>query len=334
MACSQMSIRASCRAGCDRIHPPQMQPNSVTDAAPAVLIAALVFRHSTQQTSTGAIPVPQIIPQKAIEMWTALAVLKVFGGRATVYPHGSQPDPLAWPDNLGLWFIVEPRSPETFPLPNRDRNPRSSRRENPTPDIPCYRINRRHLKKFVQWNQQGLIPEVIYVLADPRKRPRSPKSGELLPLTHRHVWANFGTWTRAINARSLNNLIKIRKHTASTRVRWTEDLPLPFGEEPPLPGSLSHQRHPIDDPVSALTSEFETLLNSIKQLGEVPGHTLRAPELQPLAWGNRLKREHQHPGLTLTSDSLREAQRTLNELPDASPLLVGVPMDANPTTHR
>lgn len=311
-----------------------MQPDGGVGTAPAMRIPALVFRHSTPQISTGAALVPQIIPQKTIELWTALAVLKVFQGKATVYPHGNQPDLLAWPDNLGLWFIVEPKSPETFPIPESGHGPRSNRPQAPRPDIPCYRINRRHLKKFVQWNHQGLIPEVIYVLADPRKRPRSPSSGELLPLTHRQVWANFGTWARAINARSLNNLIKIRKHTTSTRVRWAEDLPLPHGEQPPLPGSLSHQRHPINDPVSVLTSEFEPLLNSIKHLDEVPGHALRAPALQPHGWEYMLNREHQHPGLTLTPDSLREAQRTLNEAPDASPLLVGVPMETSPTKRR
>ena len=264
----------------------------------------------------------QLVPEKTVEVWTALAVVNSFDRRASVYTRGGDIRQAAWPDDLRQLFVLEPRVPELAPPSGRTDAEHAAADADPDSSVPCYRINRRQLDKFTWWYSKKWIPEVLYVLPDPRERPRSPDKGPLLPLAHHEVADRFPRWTRAIRASSLDKLIENRKAGQWARVHWAEDV---AGVEDPIPGALCYRPHRGAGPRTVVTRPLGDLFEEIARAEEPPGVTMRAASLRPEYKLRRQQSEPGHTDIEITPEALSTVQRLINEQRTGYPLLVGIP---------
>ena len=284
---------------------------------------------------------PQIVPEKTVELWTAHATLSVLAGQASVCSPINDTHQNVWPDDLRQWFILAPTAPEPSPPPSKQDTGHSERSET-TPDAmaPCYRINRRQLATLVKRHNAKLIPEVLYILPDPRKRPCNDTDGALLPLAHHGVCTSFATWSFAIRATNLHTLIRNRKARNWARVRWAEDVPDVTQRKGrhkrlgSLPGSLSYLSQPLKKARTVGTRPLEDLLNEIKRAEEPHGITLRAPDLRPQGVINRQPPEDGHVDLALTPDSVSKALHALDDLGARRLLLVALSWEVDDTGQQ
>lgn len=264
----------------------------------------------------------QLVPEKTVEMWTALAAVNGFGNRASVYTRGGDAEHAVWPQDLRQLFVLEPRAPEVAPSSDKTGAEHgASGGIDPDMCVPCYRINRRQLLRFMWWYANEQVPEIFYVFPDPRKRPRSPTDGSLLPLGHPEVIEAFPQWARAIRAGSLEKLIKIRKVGQWARVYWAEDVDY---FENPIPGSLCYRPRQGVRPRIVGTRPLDGLLEEIAKAEEPPGVTMRASTLYSETPTARQPPEFGHADIAITPEALLTVQRLINDPHAGFPLLVGV----------
>ena len=101
----------------------------------------------------------RLIPEKTVELWTALALEYYLGPNTWIWSWSSGADQDVWaPADLRKWFMLELKAPEEA---NR----------------PHISINLEQLKRYVKDHGRGLHPDVLYVMPSPPVEigPTSPQ---------------------------------------------------------------------------------------------------------------------------------------------------------------
>ena len=264
----------------------------------------------------------QLVPEKTVEMWTAVAAVNAFDGQASVYTRGGDTEHAVWPQDLRQLLMLEPRAPELAPPSSgADTEQRQTGDSDPGLSAPCYRINRRQLDKFMGWYYSGRAPEIFYVFPDPRQRPRSLDDGRPLPLAHHEVTEQFPQWARALRASSLYELIQNRSAGKWARVYWSEELDKSGN---PIRGSLSYRPHQGVRPRIVGTRPLDGLFEEIAKAEEPPGVTMRAAELHPETATCRQPPEPGRRDIPITPEALATVQQLINDPQAGYPLLIGI----------
>lgn len=249
-------------------------------------------------------PLPHVLPEKTIELWTALAVQTELDNWATVCSRPSDPAQLEWPPGLRQWFLLEPRAPQLVSTDEGEQGPSEV----------SFRIDRRQLDSYVEGYQKRRHPDVIYVLPDPRLRPRSERHKDGLPIAQREVWQDFSAWSYAVRATALQGLIQ-----TGTGLGWATVHA--HGDHDT--GTILHRPHPTRPTKEMKAPSLGEFLGQILRGREPRGVTLRSGELPAL--GMSRSGQDEHKDLTLSPEAIREAQHALSRKHAGHLLIVGLP---------
>ena len=259
-------------------------------------------------------PVPHVLPEKTVELWTALAVQTKLHSWATVCSRPTDPDQFKWPPGLRQWFLLEPRAPQLVSTGEGDK-PRSEVR---------FRIDRRQLDNYVEGYRKRKHPDVIYVLPDPRQRPLSERHRDGLPIVQREVWEDFSKWSFVVRSTVLQDLIQ------SGRGKGWAIVHVQGGQET---GTILHRPHPTRPTKETKAPSLGEFLAQVLNGLEPPGVTLRSGELPALSMSRGSQDEHKD--LTLSPEAIREAQHALSREHAGHLLIVGLPWyRADPLRRR
>ena len=248
---------------------------------------------------------PQMVPELTIQMWTALSILRELSPLSTVFTKTHESSLPVWSPAIRQWFVVASVVPESAP-PTRSVL---------DPSAPCYSINRRQLTYLADAYAERQQPDVIYLLPDPRDRPRLQGRDAYVPLWHPKAWRTFSEWTYAIRARALRDLVDTADQAELARVRWDSDFGSRNlnGDEPQGTRTLSYQSHPTKKRRFARAMKLQALLKEMRRGEEPPGMTMRSPQLTPANHLYRRDRDEEHDDLPYAKETVREARRVLNQ---------------------
>ncbi|MCY3587033.1 MAG: hypothetical protein OXG57_07890 [Acidimicrobiaceae bacterium] len=276
---------------------------------------------------------PKIVPEPTVQTWTALSIVRAFGGNdsggatgtAAVFTRAHRRPLPVWSEAIRQWFAVVAVAPETA----------AATKSVPDPAAPCYTINRRQLEYLTAAYDEHRLVDIIYVLPDPRSRPTASDGGQL-PWWHPAVGARFSEWAYAIRATDLRELIGTNLESASARLRWADDL-RPRASSGDTPGGwrdVSYLAHASETPRTEPIQQWSELLDELHRTDEPKGLALRSSQLHRPRRPFGYDRDRGHEDLGYTFGTVMAAREALDDQRARSLLHAGIIWGPGDTQRR